>query len=147
MKIGNKIALHKKALLIALADALGNVTTACKVSGVSRSNYYSWVRPEGKSYDPIFAGAVNDITEATIDHVEDKLHELIDGVEIYRTNKDGTKRIYGQAPDTGAICFFLKCRAKHRGYVERQEITGPGGGAIQHEHYAGSLAKVYGGKD
>ena len=26
-----------------------------------------------------------------------------------------------------ACIFFLKCKGKHRGYVERQEMTGPGG--------------------
>jgi len=29
-----------------------------------------------------------------------------------------------------AVCFTLKCIAKHRGYVERQEISGVDGGAI-----------------
>lgn len=29
--------------------------------------------------------------------------------------------------DTASIIFFLKCQAKERGYVERQEITGKGG--------------------
>ena len=27
-----------------------------------------------------------------------------------------------QEKDLGAICFFLKCKGKQRGYVERQEI-------------------------
>ena len=30
-----------------------------------------------------------------------------------------------------AVCFTLKCLAKHRGYVERQEISGVDGNAIQ----------------
>ena len=30
-----------------------------------------------------------------------------------------------------AIIFHLKCKGKHLGYVERQEITGAGGAAIQ----------------
>ncbi len=32
--------------------------------------------------------------------------------------------------DLGAICFHLKCKGKHRGYVERQEVTGADGKAI-----------------
>jgi hypothetical protein len=33
-----------------------------------------------------------------------------------------------------AVCFYLKTQAKDRGYVERQEMTGKDGGAIQQEH-------------
>lgn len=32
-----------------------------------------------------------------------------------------------------AVCFRLKTRAKDRGYVERKEVSGPGGGPIQHQ--------------
>jgi len=33
--------------------------------------------------------------------------------------------------DLGAICFYLKCKAKRRGYVERQEITGADGESLK----------------
>lgn len=33
--------------------------------------------------------------------------------------------------DLGSICFYLKCQGKHRGYVERQEITGRDGTPIK----------------
>ncbi len=36
-----------------------------------------------------------------------------------------------QAGKEASIFFFLKCRAKDRGYVERSEITGAGGGPIE----------------
>jgi len=32
-----------------------------------------------------------------------------------------------KADASWAICFYLKCKAKDRGYVERQELTGKGG--------------------
>lgn len=32
-----------------------------------------------------------------------------------------------------AVCFYLKTQGKNRGYVERSELTGADGGAIQHE--------------
>jgi len=37
-----------------------------------------------------------------------------------------------KSDDLGAICFFLKCKGKERGYVERHELehTGKDGGAI-----------------
>jgi len=28
-----------------------------------------------------------------------------------------------QAGELGAICFYLKCKGKHRGYVERSEVA------------------------
>lgn len=36
-----------------------------------------------------------------------------------------------KAGDNSAIIFRLKTRAKDRGYVERSEVTGAGGGAVQ----------------
>ena len=36
-----------------------------------------------------------------------------------------------------AVCFLLKTQGKHRGYVERQEITGVEGGAAIKLHWVG----------
>jgi hypothetical protein len=37
--------------------------------------------------------------------------------------------------DLGAICFYLKCQGKDRGYIERMqnEVTGKGGGPLKTE--------------
>jgi len=35
-----------------------------------------------------------------------------------------------EAGESWAVCFFLKCKGKGRGYIERQEITGRNGGPI-----------------
>lgn len=32
--------------------------------------------------------------------------------------------------ESWAVCFYLKCKGKHRGYVERSEITGADGKSI-----------------
>jgi len=32
--------------------------------------------------------------------------------------------------ESWAVCFYLKCKGKHRGYVERSEITGADGKPI-----------------
>lgn len=35
-----------------------------------------------------------------------------------------------EAGESWAICFYLKCKGKGRGYVERQELTGKNGGPV-----------------
>jgi hypothetical protein len=56
--------------------------------------------------------AVTDAREAMIDCAEGKLYQNI------------------QNNDTVSILFFLKTQAKHRGYIERQEVTGKDGGDL-----------------
>lgn len=53
-----------------------------------------------------------EIDEATLDFAESKLFELL------------------SQGDKTAIIFYLKCKGKHRGYVERQEVTGEDGGPL-----------------
>jgi hypothetical protein len=56
----------------------------------------------------------DEAAETMIDRTEDKLFQAIE---------DG---------NVTAIIFYLKCKGKHRGYIERQslEVSGPGGRAI-----------------
>lgn len=54
-----------------------------------------------------------EVDETTLDFVESKLLELL---------------VKG---DKTAIIFYLKCKGKHRGYVERSEITGKDGAPAQ----------------
>lgn len=49
---------------------------------------------------------------STLDFAESKLLQLLD------------------AGDKTAIIFYLKCKGKSRGYIERQEVTGEEGNAI-----------------
>jgi len=89
---------QKKAMLEALEKSLGIVTTASKISGVSRSAHYLWMRE-----DEEYRNLVNDLDNITIDFAESKLHKLID---------EG---------DTTATIFFLKTKGKKRGYKEKME--------------------------
>ena len=95
----NKIQQTKNALLDALKQTLGVVTSACKIVGVDRTTFYKYLNE-----DPKFAEQVKDIQEIAIDFAESKLYEQI---------KDN---------NTTSTIFYLKTKAKHRGYVERQEI-------------------------
>ena len=104
----NKIGHTKKALLEALEKTLGIVTTACKIVGISRQTFYSYLKE-----DKDFAKAVKEIDNVVLDFAESQLHKQI---------KDN---------NTSSTIFYLKTKGKNRGYVERQEITGKEGEPIQ----------------
>lgn len=128
---------RKKAFLVALKNAAGNVTAACEKVSVSRQTFYNWL----ERY-PKFAAQVAEVEESLIDLAETQLLLKI---------KQG---------DVTALIFFLKCKAKDRGYVEKQlhEHQGKGGGPIEHDHVhhlsdeelddrlAGLMAKAAGGQ-
>lgn len=99
----NRIQQKKKALLEALKQTLGVVTSACKIVDIDRGMFYKYIKD-----DPEFAAAVKDVQEVVIDFVETKLYEQI------------------RDSNTVATIFYLKTKAKHRGYVEKQEIEHSG---------------------
>ncbi len=97
----------KQKILKALEEEHGVVSTACKKIGISRSAYYKlW------NQDEKFKEQCEDVQEAAIDFVESKLFQQITQGNI-----------------TGQI-FYLKTKAKHRGYIERQEIQQETTGSI-----------------
>jgi hypothetical protein len=95
----NKTEQHKKAVIEALEKSLGVVTTACKQSEVSRTQFYQWLKDDER-----FKAEVNDISNITLDFAESQLHKQI---------MDG---------NTSATIFYLKTKGKKRGYVERTEV-------------------------
>ncbi len=92
------LSAKKKAFLRALEQTLGNVIQACKQA--SRSTYYEWLKN-----DEEFVIAVMNVNESNTDMVESALLDNI------------------MKGDTTSIIFYLKTRAKDRGYVERQEYV------------------------
>lgn len=95
----DRTAQHKKAILEALEQSLGVVTSACKKVGVGRTTFYGWLAD-----DKEFAKAVKDIENVALDFAESQLHKQI---------KDG---------NASSTIFYLKTKGKKRGYVERSEV-------------------------
>jgi len=113
----------KKAMIQSLTQHYGNVSKSVEAVGCARSTHYLWM-----DTDPEYKQAVEDINDFVIDHVEDKLHEKINGVTISKgVDEDGKLKIYEVPPSDTAIIFFLKTRAKKRGYVEKNELDVSGG--------------------
>lgn len=97
----------KRAFLEAYKKSLGNITLACENVGIDRGTYYNWIER-----DEAFRAEVEAANEVSIDFVENSLMKQI---------KEG---------NTTATIFYLKTKGKHRGYVERQEMTGRDGSAL-----------------
>ena len=94
----NKTEQHKKAILEALEQTLGVVTSACRKVGVGRTTFYGWLND-----DEEFAKAVQDIENVALDFAESQLHQQI---------KSG---------NPSSTIFYLKTKGKKRGYIERME--------------------------
>lgn len=86
-------------MIAALEKSLGIVTTACKNVGIDRRTHYRWLKD-----DQDYKEAVESVEDIALDFAESQLHKQI---------KDGNP--------TSTI-FYLKTKAKRRGYIERQEI-------------------------
>jgi len=90
---------EKLQFLEALKAKFGNMTEACAAVNIARQTPYNWRRK-----DPVFAAGWDDVVESLKDFAESKLFQNI------------------QAGKEASIFFFLKCRAKDRGYIERMDI-------------------------
>ena len=94
-----KTDLSKQKMLKALEKTLGVVTTAARSAEIDPSTHYAWLKS-----DPDYVKAVENIDEITIDFGESCLHK--------RMNEGSD----------AAIIFYLKTKAKKRGYIESSEI-------------------------
>jgi hypothetical protein len=115
----------KELMLKALKKTKGIVSVAAESVNIARTTHYLWM-----DNDPEYKEAVKAIDESAIDFAESKLFELIDGARKEVVTQDGIQ-VIKDTPNPTATIFYLKTKAKHRGYVERQEITGADGGPVQ----------------
>lgn len=107
MNIQHNLQAKKDAFLEVLEKHLGIISQATKKMDIDRTTPYKWMRD-----DPEFAEKVQEIQNLVLDFTESKLYELI---------RDGNPT---------AIIFMLKTKGKDRGYIERREITGMNGQAL-----------------
>jgi len=114
----DKVDNIKKKVIEGLEKHNGNISKACEFARISRTTFYNYIES-----DEQFKTDCMESEEKQIDHVEDKLKERIDGVQIYKgKDKDGNDIVYNVPPDTTAIIFYLKTKGKKRGYIEKTEI-------------------------
>ena len=97
----------QEQMIKALEESRGLIAPAARALGCSRDTIRSYL----EEYAEV-AQAKLDQREAVTDMAENALYAAI---------------LRGEA---WAICFYLKCMAKDRGYVEKAEISGPGGKPI-----------------
>lgn len=113
----NILKAKKEGFLKVLEECRGIVSIACKNFGISRWTHYDWLKD-----DKWYAAQVEEINETVIDFVEGKLFERINGVLIGKHDKEGEMQVYEVPPSDNSISFFLRSRARRRGYQERQEV-------------------------
>jgi hypothetical protein len=99
--------LTAEAVTAAIRDMNGNISAVAKRLGVCRQTVYSYIERH-----PSVKDVLVESRETMIDNAESALYRAVLNGEAW------------------AVCFFLKTQGKHRGYVERQEVTGADGGAI-----------------
>ena len=100
---------ERKAMIDALIKHKGNVTRAADEIDMNRENHYYWCHN-----DPEYKKAVDKVQDVALDFAEGKLFDGMDEMNMT------------------AVIFYLKTRGKGRGYIERTEITGAGGGPVSH---------------
>ena len=110
--MGLHLSLSEDLIAGALVACGGFISYAAKMLGCSQSNISQRVKKS-----PYLQEVLHD---CTCDHLDLAEHQLITKI------KDG---------ELGAICFYLKCKGKHRGYIEKmqQELSGPDGGPIENK--------------
>lgn len=99
-KAKNRLTAKQKRFLEVFNKKLCNVSQTCSAMNISRSLLYKWV-----NNNDTFRDKKNQVEESIIDDVESTLYK-----KIFEKN------------DTACIIFFLKTKAKDRGYTEKLEL-------------------------
>jgi hypothetical protein len=102
------MAVKEKNIKKAIIESKGILSVAASKMGITRATLYKRIKKHEGLQD-----VVNEARETLKDFAESKLlSNMNEGKEA-------------------SIFFFLKTQAKDRGYVERQEISGPDSGPVE----------------
>ena len=100
----------QELFLIALGEMDGNITRACDLCQITRGEFNQWCEVSQG-----FVEGLEEVADRILDNAEQVLQDAINDNNLTAT------------------IFFLKCKGKSRGYVERQEVTGTGGKPLTFE--------------
>lgn len=100
--------LSKQKILDAIEKHYGIIADVANQFKVTRQAIYKWVNADAE-------------IKAAVELARENLVDLAESSLIKRIREG----------DTTAIIFTLKTQGKRRGYIERQEITGADGNAIE----------------
>jgi transposase-like protein len=106
-------------MIDALIETNGMITLAARRLGCSSNTVRRYIR----QYATV-AAAQREAQERLGDQVELTLISMALG------ERDKTTGQYIREPNIAALIFLAKTKFKHRGFVERQEVTGAQGGEI-----------------
>jgi len=105
--ISKKREQKAEKIIAAIKESKGLLTLAARKAGISYTTVWRYTQDF-----PSVKQAVEEAKEFMTDFAEGKLFEKI------------------SKGDITAIIFYLKTKGKSRGYVERHEVGGEGGGPI-----------------
>ena len=91
------MTLKKEAMIKALSESMGIVSSAAKKVGICRNIHYEWMKEDSK-----YKASVEELNNVVLDFAESALMKRI---------KEGSD---------ACLLFLLKCKGKERGYVEKE---------------------------
>ena len=100
-----------------------NIRKACEAMSIDRGTFYNWKKEDW------FRERLEWIREEEIDDSEETTRVLRRGIPKY--DEQGKFIGWITEPSLSANIWFQKTQAKHRGYVERQEVTGKDGSELE----------------
>lgn len=120
--LSDRARRQKKGAFLASFEVLGNISAACRASGIHRSTYHDWMEQ-----DEAFALAVNVASQVATEFLEAEAHRrAVVGVRsetpIYYKGDELERVVKTEYSDT-LLIFLLKARAPGK-YRERAQGQG-----------------------